>query len=143
MPRSGTSTGITRGSSLGVHATSSQAPPRSLSDFESVRPSMDTPPASATSAAKVREKPSIFASAASTRAPSSPSGTGRLRDSMSDLGVAPGSPGLRLGREVIRLALGRFLDRELFARRQWRQTALVGRDPGIGVRYGELAGGSR
>ena len=51
----------------------------------STRPSMLTPPASATSAAKVREKPSIFASAASTRVPSSPSGTGRLRDSTSVL----------------------------------------------------------
>ena len=34
----------------------------------------------ATSAANVREKPSSFASAASTRSPASPSGTGRLRD---------------------------------------------------------------
>ena len=74
-----------RGSSLGAHETSSHAPPRSLSDFESTRPSRLTPPASATSAAKVREKPSIFASAASTRVPSSPSGTGRLRDSTSVL----------------------------------------------------------
>src|SRR5690606_1178142 len=46
-------------------------------------PSMRAPPPSAISAAKVRENPSILARAASTREPSSPSGTGSERLSMS------------------------------------------------------------
>src|SRR5690606_8850110 len=91
IPSSGTWTGMILGSSRGVQVTSSQPPARRRSDLPSGAPSRLTPPDSATSAAKVREKPSIFASAASTREPSSPSGTGMLRDCIS------GPAGRRLG----------------------------------------------
>src|SRR5690606_28218096 len=78
---SGTSTGTTCGSCFGVHSTSTQDPAATRSDLPTDAPSTRTPPSATTSAAKVREKPSIFARAASMRAPSSPSGTGRRRDS--------------------------------------------------------------
>src|ERR1019366_1238805 len=67
--------------SRACHWTSSHAPPTRRSDLCATTPSMVTPPDSATSAAKVREKPRSFASPASTRSPASPSGTARLRDS--------------------------------------------------------------
>src|SRR5690606_6631963 len=84
MRSPGTSTAMTCGSAFGVHSTSSQDPAGTRSDFAACRPSIRTPPAATTSAANVREKPSIFASAASTRDPSRPSGTGMRRDSLID-----------------------------------------------------------
>src|SRR5699024_6117990 len=62
-------------------STSSQAPASSRSDLPSVRPSMVTAPAAASSAALVRLIPSNRARAASTRWPARPSGTGRARRS--------------------------------------------------------------
>ena len=60
-------------------STSSQAPPRTRSDLPTTVPSTSTLPAAASSAAFVREKPNMREMAASTRSPSRPSGTGRVR----------------------------------------------------------------
>src|SRR5690606_34517487 len=96
MPGTGSATGIgvvTGGGSV----TSSQAPARTRSDLAGCSPSTSTSPAAISSAARVREKPNIRDSAASSRSPSSPSGTGRLRRSVTlalprpvDLIAAPG-----------------------------------------------------
>src|SRR5690554_7253482 len=68
-------TGAWRGS----QETSSQEPARSRSDLASWTSSAETPPASITSAAKLRENPISFARAVSVRSPARPSGSGRLR----------------------------------------------------------------
>src|SRR3954469_1216806 len=99
MPSSGTAIGSIAAGAPASHSTSSQPPAESRSDLSRVRPSRRTPPARAMSAADVREKPSSFARAASTRSPSRPSGTGRLLLSAMGLGgvlrvgVVPRGPG--------------------------------------------------
>jgi hypothetical protein len=60
-------------------STSIQEPAITRSDFPTAEPSTVTLPSAASSAALVRENPNIRAMAASTRSPSRPSGTGRLR----------------------------------------------------------------
>src|SRR5690625_3434755 len=72
--------------------TSSQPPATRRSDLPRGRPSRRTPPDSASSAARVRESPSNRASAASTRSPARPSGTGRERVSAIVLRGQPGLP---------------------------------------------------
>src|SRR5690606_5594440 len=83
--------------------TSSQPPATSRSDFPSARPSRRTPPDSAISAARVRDRPRSRASAASTRSPASPSGTGSDRVSgivvRRESGLAPAARGPAGGRE--------------------------------------------
>src|SRR4051794_38730171 len=63
----------------GGSSTSSQLPAVSRSPLPRTRPSTTTEPASATSAATVRDRPNSRDSAWSTRWPSSPSGTGSAR----------------------------------------------------------------
>src|SRR4051794_38424487 len=60
-------------------STSSTEPARTRSDLLRTRPSRLAPPFSITVAAAVRESPNNRLSAASSRRPSRPSGTGRLR----------------------------------------------------------------
>src|SRR3954471_20185193 len=77
MPSTGR--GATGSPGGGGSSTSSQLPAVSRSPLPRARPSTTTPPASATSAAEVRDSPKRRDSAWSTRCPSSPSGTGRAR----------------------------------------------------------------
>src|SRR4051812_25617848 len=78
MPSTGSATTWTGAGACGI-STSSQAPPCTRSDLPTTDPSTVTFPAAASSAALVREKPSMREMAASTRSPSRPSGTGRVR----------------------------------------------------------------
>src|SRR3954471_24912604 len=78
MPWTGAATICTGSAACGI-STSSQAPPCTRSDFPTTDPSTVTFPAAAISAALVREKPNMREMAASTRSPSRPSGTGRVR----------------------------------------------------------------
>src|SRR5690349_21734972 len=78
MPSTGSATICTGAGACGI-STSSQAPPCTRSDFPTTDPSTVTFPEAASSAALVREKPNMREMAASTRSPSSPSGTGRVR----------------------------------------------------------------
>lgn len=78
MPSTGSATICTGAGASGI-STSSQAPPCTRSDLPTTDPSTVTFPAAASSAALVREKPNMREMAASTRSPSRPSGTGRLR----------------------------------------------------------------
>src|SRR4051794_19652654 len=73
----------------GGSSTSSQLPAVSRSPLPRARPSTTTPPASATSAAEVRDSPKRRDSAWSTRCPSSPSGTGRARCRPGELVTEP------------------------------------------------------
>ncbi len=59
--------------------TSSHASTLKRSDLRAMAPSMLTPPASITSAATLREKPSSLPSATSSRSPARPAGTGTER----------------------------------------------------------------
>ena len=59
--------------------TSSHSPAGTRSDLAAGRPPISTWPPVISSAALVRDSPNIRASAASTRSPSSPSGTGTRR----------------------------------------------------------------
>src|SRR5690606_4463790 len=78
--RPATGVGVTDGGVGGAgNATSSQAPPRTGSDFGRVVPSTVTSPASTRFAAVVRLSPNRRATAWSRRSPSRPSGTGRAR----------------------------------------------------------------
>src|SRR5690554_1871214 len=76
---SGTFIGTMTGASRGCQETSSHEPACRRSDLERALPSAVTPPASITSAAKLREKPMSLARAVSVRSPARPSGSGRLR----------------------------------------------------------------
>src|SRR5690349_24991736 len=78
MPSTGSATICTGAGACGI-STSSQAPPCTRSDFPTTDPSTVTFPEAASSAALVREKPNMREMAASTRSPSRPSGTGRVR----------------------------------------------------------------
>src|SRR4051794_5152198 len=78
MPSTGSATTCTGAGACGI-STSSQAPPLTRSDFPTTDPSTMTFPAAASSAALVLEKPNMREMAASTRSPSRPSGTGRVR----------------------------------------------------------------
>ncbi len=78
MPSTGSATTRTGAGACGI-STSSQAPPCTRSDLPTTDPSTVTFPAAASSAALVREKPNMREMAASTRSPSRPSGTGRVR----------------------------------------------------------------
>src|SRR5688572_21778626 len=78
MPSTGSATICTGAGACGI-STSIQAPPCTRSDLPTTDPSTVTFPAAASSAALVREKPNMREMAASTRSPSRPSGTGRLR----------------------------------------------------------------
>src|SRR5690348_15715917 len=60
-------------------STSSTVPGSILSDLTTPVPSTLTRPWAISSAARVREKPNIFASPASSRSPATPSGTCRVR----------------------------------------------------------------
>src|SRR3954451_23967861 len=87
MPATGRgATGSTGG---GGSSTSSQLPPVSRSPLPRTRPSTTTLPASAISAAVLRERPNSRDSAWSTRCPSSPSGTGRARYRPEELVTPP------------------------------------------------------
>src|SRR5688572_24123290 len=90
MPRSATTTGTMDGSTRDCQVTSSHPPATRRSDLPMTTPSTTTPPASATSAANVREKPRSLAIAESARSPARPSGTTRLRVSMASARVGSG-----------------------------------------------------
>src|SRR3954470_8063999 len=87
MPSTGP--GATGSPGGGGSSTSSQLPPVSRSPLPRTRPSTTTLPASATSAALVRESPKSRVSAWSTRCPSSPSGTGSARYGPEELVTPP------------------------------------------------------
>src|SRR4051812_37170601 len=91
MPGTGSATTsmLAAGATSGI-ATSSHPPAASRSDLPSSLPSRCTPPAAAISAARVRDSPSSLDRAASTRSPTSPSGTGIARVSGILLGRAAG-----------------------------------------------------
>src|SRR4051812_21626621 len=75
-----TSSGTTsRGSTSTGIVTSRLAPASTRSLLTAPAPSTCTRPREIRSAARVRESPNIWAMAASTRSPASPSGTGRVR----------------------------------------------------------------
>src|SRR4051794_22015855 len=84
-----TGRGATGSPGGGGSSTSSQLPPASRSPLPRTRPSTTTLPASATSAAAVRDSPNSRLSAWSTRDPSSPSGTGSARWTPGDVVTAP------------------------------------------------------
>src|SRR6476469_5123829 len=88
MPGTGSATTAACAEAAGSgNETSSQAPANTRSDLPTGRWSRVTAPVAARSAALVRDTPKSRARAASTRSPSSPSGTGRARRS----GIVAGS----------------------------------------------------
>src|SRR4051794_24869037 len=90
MPSTGRGGGGSPGG--GGSSTSSQLPPLSRSPLPRTRPSTCTLPASATSAAAVRDSPKSRDRAWSTRWPSSPAGTGRARWRPEGEGTPPIGP---------------------------------------------------
>src|SRR4051812_13929121 len=82
MPGTGCATTCSLGLSSGRGSdTSSIAPADRRSDLATALPSRTTWPSAARSAALVRETPKSLATPASTRSPSSPSGTSTVRTS--------------------------------------------------------------
>ena len=92
MPTPSTVRGTTRAvrSASSSSSTSSMAPPTTRSDLLTAVPSSRTWPRAIRSAVRLRDSPSIRATAASTRSPSSPSGTSTTRVS-AILGLPAGS----------------------------------------------------
>ena len=78
MPGTGLGGGAAAGGG-GGSVTSSHSPAGTRSDLAAVAPPTSTAPSAISSAARALDRPNILAIAASSRSPSSPSGTGTCR----------------------------------------------------------------
>src|SRR5699024_4429124 len=72
----------TSGAAGSCRVTSTHCPALQPSDFDTVLPLTSTAPSTHKSAVMVRDSPNILDTAASTRSPSLPSGSGRVRTSL-------------------------------------------------------------